>query len=198
PFNTTLQSPTDAFAQAAAYYSVEQQPNLSTLREPSPEPDPRATDTNTNTNADPSPQQIAIKRTKYAKSRLATAHEGWTIVVQTLLNKGIVPADEGLTREMKAFGDAMCGRYAAASFLWRVLDDMPEEDWFGEGEKFDATLRRLKTLERLEGRLVCWEGVVLRLVELVEGMDGEERNEGVVDEVRRLLTRWRSGVPRKP
>jgi hypothetical protein len=155
-------------------------------------------------NTDLTPHQIAIKRTKTAYARLATAHEGWTLVVQALLRKGLVPSDQDLTRELKEFGDAICGRYAAASFLWRVLGDMEPGNWFGPGKKFDATLRRLRTLKGLEGSLVCWEGVLLRLVEVVERMEGEEEGggdgerEGVKEEVKRVLGRWRRGVPSRP
>ncbi|KAG7289945.1 hypothetical protein NEMBOFW57_006322 [Staphylotrichum longicolle] len=120
------------------------------------------------TNEDLTPHQIAIKRTKDAKARLATAHEGWTMIAQTLVKTGISSTDKALSEDMKAFGDAMIGRYAAASFLWRVLTDMPTEDWFGPKEKFDGTLRRLKTLKGLEGTLVCWEKIILDLLELVD------------------------------
>ncbi|KAK4104449.1 hypothetical protein N658DRAFT_504072 [Parathielavia hyrcaniae] len=220
PFTTPLHPPTPASAQAA-YNNIEQQSNPPTSHTVTP---------------DLTPHQIATKRAKSAKSRLATAHEAWTLVAQTLLKHSIIiiiPANQDpqdsnskvsdLTREMQAFGDAICGRYAAASFLWRVLEDMDGGDWFGRGSgsgddvrggKFEATLRRLGTLRGLEGSLGCWEGVLLGLVELVEGLgqwqEGEGRKEvggkgewekrkgEVVEEVRRVLTGWRRGLPGTP
>lgn len=179
------------------------------------------------TNDTLTPHQIAIKRARAAKQRLATVHEGWVLAAQQLLRwrrgqlRGRSPPPptggeenekekekkeegDGLEAELRAFGDAICGRYAAASFLWRVLADMPAADWFGPGDRFDATLRRLRTLRGLEGSLACWESVVLDLVELVDrrGGDGEEEEEGEEkefwDEVGRVLGRWRRGVPSRP
>ena len=145
------------------------------------------------TNEDLTPHQIAIKRTKTAKERLAVTHEGWTLAAQAFVRAGTLPADAVLTKEMQAFGDAICGRYAAASLLWRVLVDMPAEDWFGPRAKFDDTLRRLRTLKGLEASLVCWEGVVLELMEVVDGKmsgGGEEERR-----VREVLQKWQRGLP---
>ena len=150
------------------------------------------------TNDDLTPRQIAIKRTKIAKERLAVAHEGWTLAAQAFIRTGTLPADAALTKEMQALGNAICGRYAAASFLWSVLVDMPAEDWFGPRAKFDDTLRRLKTLKGLEASLVCWEGVVLELVEVVDGTISEGGEEEVRRRVREVLEKWQSGLPSKP
>ncbi len=149
-------------------------------------------------NEDLNPHQIAIKRTKTAKERLAVVHEGWTLAAQAFIRTGTLPADAALTKEMQALGNAICGRYAAASFLWSVLVDMPAEDWFGPRAKFDDTLRRLKTLKGLEASLVCWEGVVLELVEVVDGTISEGGEEEVRRRVREVLEKWQSGLPSKP
>jgi hypothetical protein len=158
---------------------------------------PATADTTPISNEDLTPHQIAIKRTKTAKERLATAHEGWSFAAQALLKAGLIPSDDMISNEMQAFGDAICGRYAAARFLWRVLVDMPVEDWFGPREKFDATLRRLRTLKGLEGSLACWEKVVLELMDLVDGMT-ENVSEEVCQKVKAVLGKWRRGLPSKP
>ncbi|AEO63677.1 uncharacterized protein THITE_2085193 [Thermothielavioides terrestris NRRL 8126] len=191
------------------------------------------------TNDELTPLSIAIKRTQAARARLATAHEGWVLAARALLLAGLLrprppprararqPSGDGVRGEgeqgggeqldargeMQAFGDAICGRYAAASFLSRVLVDMEPADWFGRGRRFDDTLRRLKTLKGLEASLVCWEEVLLRLMDFAEGLGGgaggkEEEEEGkkqgkgvgqdLEEELRRVLIRWRRGVPSRP
>lgn len=150
------------------------------------------------TNEDLTPHQIAIKRTKDAKARLATAHEGWTMIAQTLVKTGIASTDKALSEDMKAFGDAMIGRYAAASFLWRVLTDMPTEDWFGPKEKFDGTLRRLKTLKGLEGTLICWEKIILDLLELVDEKTSINDPNALGQKVKEVLQKWHRGMPSTP
>ena len=171
----------------AAYLQADETAAKSSARcSPSPNNDGDSTIPFT---AEPTPHQIAIKRAKNAQSRFATAHESWLLVAEALIRENLL-SDE-LAFELQAFVDAICAQYAAASFLWWVLEDMdPEREWLGEGEgMFDATLRRLRTLRGLEGCLVCWEGVLLKLVTLV---DGEGPIEVVmVVMVRRLLGQWR-------
>lgn len=143
------------------------------------------------------PRQIAIKRTSAALARLAEAHEGWLLVARALYLSGAISADEELAAELFEFGDAICARYAAGDFLWEVLDDMDPADWFGPREKFDATLRRLKTLKGLEGSLVCWEKVMLDLINLIDGRE-EENSEEFRREIKGVLARWRRGLPTTP
>ncbi|KAK4151396.1 hypothetical protein C8A00DRAFT_45401 [Chaetomidium leptoderma] len=200
----------DAAAEAAAYHKVEQEEEEEEALTTSPPPNATTATTTTVTttpttpsprltNEDLTPHQIAIKRTKTAKARLAIVYEGWGLAVQALVRSGLVPADEGISAELEALGDAIAGRYTASSFLWRVLMDMPAEDWFGLGTRFDDTLRRLRTLKGLEASLVCWERIVLELVELVDGrgVGGGGREVGG-EEVGRVLGRWRRGVPSRP
>lgn len=144
---------------------------------------------------DLTPHQIATKRTQAAKARLATAHEGWTLAKQTLVTTGILHADEAIWIDFNQFGEAMCERYAVATFLFNVLADMPEADWFGPKKKFDATLRRLDTLNGLEATLVVWERMVLELMDLIDG-----KGEGEVggEELRKVLEGWRTGMSGRP
>ncbi|KAK4233710.1 Ketohexokinase [Achaetomium macrosporum] len=151
------------------------------------------------------PREIALKRTISAQERLETAHEGWLLVAQALVRSGIIPGDEAISRGMSEFGHAMCGRYAAAFFLAGALEDMAPEDWFAkERQKWAATLRKLETLKGLEGSLVCWERVVLELVDLVDERNNSPRKdewdyeEEWCGKVRKVLRRWRRGVPRRP
>jgi hypothetical protein len=69
---------------------------------------------------------------------------------------------------------------------------MPEADWFGPKEKFDATLRRLDTLKGLEATLVLWEMMILKLIDLV---DGKGEGEVSAEELRKVLKGWRAGMP---
>jgi hypothetical protein len=155
------------------------------------------------------PRSIAIKRTVAAQQRLAQAHEGWLVAARALCYAGVIPDyDQGISSSMQEFGDAIVARYAAARFLHEVLVGMPQEDWFGPKKKFDATLRRLKTLKGLEGSLMCWEGLLLEMLEVVDkidngGGDGVRALEGVrkeelCREMRRVLGRWRRGMPSRP
>ncbi|SPQ20820.1 53f022d6-453b-499c-bd49-4b8ef915a77a [Thermothielavioides terrestris] len=231
PSDFTIRPPPDAAAQAAAYQALEQeeyeeaQPPGTT---PPASPAPTTTTTSTTTeealtrpltNDELTPLAIAIKRTQAARARLATAHEGWVLAARALLLAGLLrprPRPRARARQPSgdgAFGDAICGRYAAASFLSRVLVDMEPADWFGRGRRFDDTLRRLKTLKGLEASLVCWEEVLLRLMDFAEGLGGgaggkeeeeggKKQGEGVgqdrEEELRRVLIRWRRGVPSRP
>ncbi|KXX76601.1 Ketohexokinase [Madurella mycetomatis] len=146
---------------------------------------------------DLTPRKFAIKRTESAKQQLAECHEGWMLVAQMLYHSGVIPNNEGLLIDINEFGDAICGRYAAATFLWGVLTDMPEADWFGPKVKFDTTLRRLKTLKGLEGSVLCWGKVVLDMIDLVDGRP-EENSEEFCGEVMGVLERWRRGIPSRP
>ncbi|KAL2019082.1 hypothetical protein VTK56DRAFT_10113 [Thermocarpiscus australiensis] len=201
--NRTLSTTSHLDATLGTPHAAEKEAAAKTTSTTSPTTTPPPTEEeNDNEGDDLTPHQIAIKRTKRAKERLATAHEGWLLVARALHKSGALPAEdeEGLAAEMHAFGDAICGRYAAATFLWLVLRDMPARDWFGNegGDKFEATLRRLGTLKGLEGSLAWWEAVVLEMVDLVEGGEEKGLGEGVVKEVRRLLGRWRRGLPERP
>lgn len=140
-----------------------------------------------------SPQKIAIKRTRVAKQRLASAHEAWGLITQKLLlhRADIAPDDDAIATELARFGREICGQYAEATLLWRVLEDMPGADWFGKGKGVDVTLRRLNTLKGLEESLRCWEGVLLELMVLVD--DDEASKE--CEKVRRVLEKWKDGLP---
>jgi hypothetical protein len=137
---------------------------------------------------------------------LKIAQDGWALVAQSLVRSGIIPANEPLSREVSQFGHALCGRHAAAFFLANALEDMDPQDWFSKKDrrKWEATLRRLKTLRGLEASLVCWERVVLELVELVEQREASERRdewdfeEQWVGKFERALGRWRRGLPSRP
>ncbi|KAK3307839.1 uncharacterized protein B0T15DRAFT_499748 [Chaetomium strumarium] len=154
------------------------------------------------------PREIAFKRTICAIERLKIAQEGWALVAQALVQSGTIPDNETVSREMSAFGHALCGRHAAAFFLANALEDMSPEDWFARGQsqrrKWDATLRRLQTLKGLEASLVCWERVVLELVDLVERREASSRRDEWDYEVEwterlsKVLGRWREGLPSRP
>ncbi|KAK4039900.1 Ketohexokinase [Parachaetomium inaequale] len=206
PFNPTLHPPNAATAQAA-YAAAERDALQATTPPPtSISPDSTTTTPLTNTPTPTAltitPHEIAIKRARSAKARLATAHEAWLLAAQTLVRGDVVPRvpaaagddKEGavIAGELQDFGDAICERYAAATFLWNVLGDMPVMDWFGSGEgKFDATLRRLKTLQGLEECLGLWEGVMLELVEVVDDEKGTRSVGEVRAAVGRVLGKWR-------
>lgn len=184
--NSTLPSLSDSrTALAASYHVVEQELSITTSSA-----FPAVDD-------DLIPRKIAIERTESAKQQLAECHEGWMVVAQMLCWSGVIPNNEGLSTDMKEFGDAICGRYAAATFLWGVLTDMPEADWFGPKAKFDTTLRRLKTLKGLEGSVLFWGKVVLDMIDLVDGRP-EENSEEFCGEVMGVLERWRRGIPSRP
>jgi hypothetical protein len=163
---------------------TESPPSESTPDDNTPPPTPH-------TAKDLSPHQIATKRAEAAKARLAIAHEGWTLARETLVTTGILRTDEAIWIDLNQFGEAICEQYATATFLFNVLANMPEADWFGPKEKFDDTLRRLNTLKGLEANLVVWERMVLEMVNLADGEVGG-------DELSKVPEGWRTGMPGEP
>ncbi|KAK4200951.1 Ketohexokinase [Triangularia verruculosa] len=138
----------------------------------------------------------AIERTRDCKARLATTHEGWLLAAKALIRAGLVPANPEMSSDLKQFGDGICERYAAATFLWNTLQGSNPAEWLAKGKCFDASLRRIKTLRGLEGSLRLWEGITLRLLELVDrDFERIRRREREIGEV---LGRWRRGMPTKP
>ncbi|KAL2136961.1 hypothetical protein VTI74DRAFT_11143 [Chaetomium olivicolor] len=179
-------------ANQAAYEDCESQVLLDANKE--------TANSSSTTNVDfvVTPQDIAVKHAGEAKERLAIAHEGLALAARALSEAGVFRQCDCAAKEMKEFGDAICGRYAAATFLWRVLQDMPVEDWFGPGKKFDDTLRRLRTLKGLEASLGCWEKLVLELIDLAEEKSGQKGMETLRHDVSSILGRWQRGMPKTP
>ncbi|KAK4176628.1 hypothetical protein QBC36DRAFT_159628, partial [Triangularia setosa] len=137
-----------------------------------------------------------IERTRDCKARLATTHEGWLLAAKAFIRTGLVRTDPALSSNLKQFGDGICERYAAATFLWNTLQDSDPNEWLAKGKCFDISLRRIRTLRGLEGSLWLWEGITLRLLELA---DREfERIRRREKEIRKVLGRWRRGMPTKP
>ncbi|KAK0672420.1 hypothetical protein QBC41DRAFT_343838 [Cercophora samala] len=142
------------------------------------------------------PLDDAIERLRDCKARLATTHEGWLLVAKALIRADLVPANPALSSDLKLFGDAICGRYAAATFLWNTLLGSNPKEWLAKGKCFDVSLRRIRTLRGLEGSLWLWENLTLRLLELVDReFERIRRREKEIGEV---LGRWRRGMPSRP
>lgn len=142
------------------------------------------------------PLDDAIERLRDCKARLATTHEGWLLAAKALIRADLVPANQALSVELKRFGDAICERYATATFLWNTLLGLDPKEWLARGKAFDTSLRRIRTLRGLEGSLWYWESLTLRLLELVD-RENERiwRREGEIGEV---LGRWGRGMPSRP
>lgn len=173
----------------AAYHDSEGQ----TLRETSQEAEIASGE---NANLVLTPQDIAMKRAKEIRERLATAHEGWALAAHALVEGGLLQQCSNTMEEMREFGDTIVGRYTTATFLWRVLEDMPTKSWFGPGKHFDDTLRRLRTLKGLEKSLECWEKVVLDLIDFVDARKEVDTDETPYHVVKDTLKGWRYGMPR--